>query len=250
MGWGWGTPRQAARARDFCTLILGGGQTGSSSLLPAGGRGWPSWRGAQHPGTGMAVVQPGCPGWLGAGWGALTRLLRGPGPLGTLPAPPQQSSVPPSPSLCPVLALTSAAGGHPAGLALGKWGRATLLPSRLAQGHPSPGLAPWAHPLPAPLPSWASLPRVGGSPVPPRVTAITITPRPLMFNELCLPINALPPGCPLPEREGTPTRWVTVRVLGAAGGAAPSPATRWDRAPRRARRGAGPCWFQGWGGSG
>lgn len=107
MGWGWGTPRQAARARDFCALILGGGQTGSSSLLPAGGRGWPSWRGAQHPGTGMAVVQPGCPGWLGAGWGALTRLLRGPGPPGTLPAPPQQSSVPPSPSLCPVLALTS-----------------------------------------------------------------------------------------------------------------------------------------------
>lgn len=107
MGWGWGTPRQAARARDFCALILGGGQTGSSSLLPAGGRGWPSWRGAQHPGTGMAVVQPGCPGWLGAGWGALTRLLRGPGPPGTLPAPPQQTSVPPSPSLCPVLALTS-----------------------------------------------------------------------------------------------------------------------------------------------
>lgn len=36
MGWGWGTPRQAARARDFCTLILGGGQTGSSCLPGAG----------------------------------------------------------------------------------------------------------------------------------------------------------------------------------------------------------------------
>ncbi|XP_062464479.1 FXYD domain-containing ion transport regulator 6 [Pezoporus occidentalis] len=54
------------------------------------------------------------------------------------------------------------------------------------------------------LPSRASFPKAGRSPVPPLVTVINITPRPLMFNEVCLPINVLSRGRPLAERG---TRW-------------------------------------------
>lgn len=82
--------------------------------------------------------------------------------------------------------------------------------SRLGQGHPRlrgaqpspPAGTVGAHPA---LPSRASFPKACGSPVPPLVTAINITPRPLMFNEVCLPINVLSRGRLLPERDARRT---------------------------------------------